>query len=863
MKSKFNLKILLIVLLVTLVVATVEADNGELRITFGDDFGTSNGTVVLHSSLAGASAIGEQSDGKIIVVGPSITSTQEFTIQRYNPNGRLDLSFGTNGVSHIFIAPGATVRAVAIQADDRIVIVGRVDDGFDRDLLVVRLDASGSADTSFNGTGKLIWDDPTLVNSEEEAFDVAIAPDGKIAVAGYALECDSGCFGRADAAVWRILSDGALDTSFAGIGHRKVDVGNNTIDNALGIAVQNDGKFVITGEANPISSDKYLFVARFKTSGSLDDTFSDDGLLTFDDDLYVGRDIVVQPDGKIVFGGFQLVGRLNSDGTLDTSFDGDGLIHTAGAATPLPDNVYTLALRDDDHIFVEGNRSAQRRVALLQPDGSLNTTFSDDGYFTGSGLAFYDQMILTDEGKLLILGDRSSGDGYEPVLKRYHGDGEVDNGGRMVINHSSNTTINEAAGVVAVDRVSDEIYVAGVVESSVQSAQGVDEFTLQRFSNIGDLETTFNVVPVPQFTPWDMAVDDSGRIVVVGVHGGEAGFHLRRYLDDGSLDLVISDSMGGFSADSHTLLIQSDGKYIIGGTRNFDFTVARFNENGSLDTTFGTAGMATHDFGESYESVTDLAFAGGGIVAQGNSADPFFGVNHVALTRFSADGAPDPSFTDFNLTWSNNAVPLGLSIQPNGKILSVGQIDNQWSVWRQNANGGLDSTFGTIGFKTIFTERSVGFDIFAQLDGTMVSVGCVTEDEQDITVAVRLTDSGSFDTTFSDDGIANFIFGTRSECAQAMAPINDVHTPGASDDLVVVGNAELGAGDHGWTLMRVQGPDSVPTAVGLEAMTAEGRTLSSTLWIGVVLLPVFYLITRGRNQGGNTSDKDDKESKRA
>lgn len=805
-------------------VNSAEADNTLLRTTFGDEFGSSNGELTLHSSISSVKAAGEQSTGKIIVVGHSTASSQNIAIQRYLPDGTLDTTFGTNGVSDLFVAAGATPLAVAIQDDDRIVVVGFVDVGNEKDVMVVRLTADGSADTTFNANGRLFWDDPTVPISNDIANDVAILPDGNIAISGNTIGCN--CLGWEDGIVGRILPDGTPDPTFGSNGFATIDTTDSAGNTIEAFAVQADGKIVVTGQTSRYIDQvvhDYLYIGRITTSGILDNTFSSDGLLAFDDES-VGRDIVVQADGKIVFGGLNLVGRVLSNGSLDTTFAGDGLIDT----TEIPDNVQTLLLREDGHIFALGRLNSLPRLVLIDSDGTINPHFGVTGVvsFNTGGFVPNGALFRSYDGKLLLTGQSGMAD---PAILRLHPDGEADLGGRMVLNHSQNSPVRETVSAVVHHPVTG-IYVAGVVESTA----GVDEFTLQRFTNSGDLSAGYVVAPVAQFAPRAMAVDGAGRVVVVGKHEAEAGFHIRRYLVDGSLDWAVTDLIGGFSAESNALLIQPDNKIIVGGLRGFGFAVARFNENGTLDTTFGTNGVATHSFGGFYEPLTHLAFAPDGkIIAQGTTSDFSFSTTHAALTRFSADGAPDATFTPTTINWIDSSVPTGLSIQTDGKILSVGQIENQWSVWRQLANGGIDTTFGFGGLKTIFSESAVGRDVIAQPDGTIVSVGCLTEDEQDLTVVVRQSADGSLDTTFGDDGAATFIFGTQSECAKAIAPIAD---GSPAQDLIVVGDAEASADDHMWTLMRLQGPDTVPTAVEMRGISAENPSLTLLLISALLLI---------------------------
>ena len=130
-----------------------------------------------------ARSVAIQSDGKIVVAGnsPNDGADPAFAVVRYNTNGSLDTSFGGTGKVITQVSSGVeSANSVAIQADGKIVVAGG-SQGADYDFAVVRYNADGSLDTSFNGTGKVV----TPIGSRgDHASSVAIQPDGKIVAAG-------------------------------------------------------------------------------------------------------------------------------------------------------------------------------------------------------------------------------------------------------------------------------------------------------------------------------------------------------------------------------------------------------------------------------------------------------------------------------------------------------------------------------------------------------------------------------------------------------------------------------------------------------------------------------------------------------
>ncbi len=239
-----------------------------------------------------------QKDGKIVAVGNSFNGHDyDFAIVRYDRNGRLDSSFGTdrNGiVTTDFGGQTDYARDMAIQADGKIVVVGTSGPNGDKDFALVRYNSDGTLDTSFgvNGDGKITTD---IRNKNNEAHSVTLQKDGKILVAGYR---DNG-IGH-DFAVARYNNDGTLDSTFNEDGIDSLDIYGKQ-DYAYGIAVQNNGKIIMVG-----SSGGYFTVVRYKPNGEgLDTTFGNDGVvrLPLEGNSEAARAVALQRDGKIVVSG--------------------------------------------------------------------------------------------------------------------------------------------------------------------------------------------------------------------------------------------------------------------------------------------------------------------------------------------------------------------------------------------------------------------------------------------------------------------------------------------------------------------------------------------------------------------------------
>jgi len=253
---------------------------------------------------------------------------------------------------------------------------------------------------------------------------VAIQEDGKILVGGEAG--DSGETNW-DFALARLKSGGALDTTFSSDGRVLTDFDDH-YDGIWDMVLQPDGKLVAGGWAQVSTGDNYRFaLARYKTGGGLDTTFSGDGKLTADLDP-VENDYVegveLRSDGRIVADGYVNTGgsdpsigliRVKTGGGLDTAFSGDGKLVT----DPLgADSVYVrdLDLAGGDKLIVSGATSlSQAFVARFKPGGALDAAFGGgDGYvlisIPGTTSTSLNRTTLQPNGRILVTGPAIAGD---------------------------------------------------------------------------------------------------------------------------------------------------------------------------------------------------------------------------------------------------------------------------------------------------------------------------------------------------------------------------------------------------------------------------------------------------------------------
>ncbi len=395
-------------------------------------------------------AIARQSDGKIVVVGRAHSGTNyDIAIARYLANGQLDSTFGFDGRLTTVVTAGRDhiVRDVAIQSDGKIVVVGSVFNGTKYQVFVVRLNANGVPDGTFDGDGKQT---ASIGTQDDLGNAVAIDASGKIVVAGSSKSGGN----DTDFALFRFLTNGTLDASFNGDG---IDRSSITMQDELtDVAIQSDGKIVAGGYSGAGAAANFALV-RYLATGTLDTSFSGDGKQTTD--FAATADVIeviaIQPNGKIVVAGSSVDGvnadtalaRYDGSGELDFTFSGDGKLTTA--LSPGGDSAYSVALQADGKIVIAGfalnGVTNDFALARFTANGQLDESFGGDGSPTvilGPGHDVAHGALILPDGKILAVGYSTVGSNRNLALVKVNNPsgagGGVYNAGTMTI---STTTI--------------------------------------------------------------------------------------------------------------------------------------------------------------------------------------------------------------------------------------------------------------------------------------------------------------------------------------------------------------------------------------------------------------------------------------
>lgn len=616
--------------------------NGSLDTSFDVD-GTAT-YIVTGSSSSGAFSAVVQPDNRIVVVGyasifhPNVTSNSDFVVMRLNPSGSLDQTFDSDGYQTIGFGegPGGSseqANSVAIQADGRLVISGYGRVNYQDSLAITRLNANGSLDTSFSGDGRQlrpvggfisgipntnVGNSTTILNNgkivvpggrsfqrfhangafdttfgapvygshegvrfEGTAISTVRSADGKYLVGG----TRHGLF-----SVGRFNADGSPDLTFSSNGFAETETASSR-DTATKSLLQPDGKIVVVGQSR-----RTISAARYLPDGKLDQSFGIGGRKTIAlPDQYLdstATDVALQADGKLVITGTArellewdhhriVVIRLTTNGSLDPSFSGDGLVVTNLAFNS---SAKSVAIQPDGKIVV-GGAGENGHFGLLRylPNGTLDNSFSGDGKIevsTGDNCSQVNDLVILPNGKILATGTielPSTTAKYRAILMvvRFNANGTPD---------TTFGTNGRFIGRELLQRSGAAIHVLPDGKFLVAGAE--QEFTPGNYSNVPNISK----MAVTRF-------NGNGTV--------DASFGTRiettRYSPQGhpftQLDALTSAT---------SMVVESNGKILLGGGDHESFSIIRLNSDGTRDTSFDGDGSVQTSFNLERASISDL-----------------------------------------------------------------------------------------------------------------------------------------------------------------------------------------------------------------------------------------------------------------
>jgi uncharacterized delta-60 repeat protein len=374
-----------------------------------------------------------------------------------------------------------------------------------------------------------------------------------------------------------------------------------------------------------------LSLSAIAAPGDLDLAFSGDGkLLSTDGGFAEGRAIAIQPDGKILVAGHQLgssvnefvVLRLMPDGALDSSFGTTGRVRTPMGT----DNAYATAVtaQQDGKVLVAGycdsGSSTYFCLARYNGNGALDNTFGVFGKVIASSMpsGFARAIALQSDGVIVVAGYCFASPNLGFCVARFNADGSLDTTFNTSGSQFTQVGVSNDYGYAVALTPFGQIYVAGHCLTGAPAP--ASEFCLAKYNIDGSLISNFGAggkvltnMGTVVANGYALALD-RGKPVVAGRCDGD--FCLARYnVIDGSLDTSfggdgkVITAMGSGSDSAQAVAVQYDGQIVVAGYcavgARTDFCLARYNNDGSLDASFGASGKVFTAVGAG----NDLAYA--------------------------------------------------------------------------------------------------------------------------------------------------------------------------------------------------------------------------------------------------------------
>ncbi|MBS1794767.1 MAG: VCBS repeat-containing protein [Acidobacteria bacterium] len=707
-------------------------------------------------------------------------------------NGELDPTFN----APVATVANLTVDAIAAQPDGKVLVGGKLGVGGDTPHNgIVRLDAQGNVDPTFNGgTG--------TGSDTQEVLAIAVQPDGKILAGGNFSQFN----GQTIPSLVRLNSDGSLDTGFT--------VGTGTAGEVRSIAVQPDGKILVAGDFFRINGTSINRIARLNPNGTVDPTFTIEGTGP-NFSVYAVR---YQSTGKVLIGGMftsynnnsalSYFIRLNADGTVDNTFN---------RGTGVSFRVFTVAVDANDAILIGGffssyNGTARSNLARLNADGSLDPGFnpivSNDVY----------SAAFQPDGKVLVGGNFNQVNGNSRgSLARINADGSLDQSFAAGVSFKVNSIFLQPDGKL----------LAG---GEFSAANGVPRGGIARFDAAGGLDGSFDPVIGSAGTVQTISIYNDGKTLIGGFFnsvGSVRRNQLARLNADGTADPSF-DAGAGANNSILTTAAQPDGKILVGG----DFTqfnnvsqssIVRLNPNGAIDGSFNLPGGISSRVRVIRLQPDGKILVGGGFAAVGGTA-------RSRLARLNPDGSLDTGFSG-----EADGDVYDILPQPDGKIVIGGafsRVNNtggQIGIARLNPDGTLDTGFNS--------GAGVGgqvFSIVRQPDGKILIGGFFSAvDNLSRNYIARLNPNGSLDTSFDPGTGAGFtVFSLFLQPDGKIVAGGDFAVFNGSLHRGLVRLFENGAVDESFNPIIARAGYIGPTILKIDGYRATGQPAAGKLLIG-------------------------------
>jgi uncharacterized delta-60 repeat protein len=432
--------------------------------------------------------------------------------------------------------------------------------------------------------------------------------------------------------------------------------------------------------------------------------------------------------------GYSLVSLVWSASTGATSYNVKRSTQNGGPYAVIAPGLTTLLYSDSGltngqpyYYVVSANNSVGEgpdsvQVSAIPNDavGALDTNFG-----VGGGVAIAinsfscgaNAVALQSDGQIVFGGFSSNGTKYDFAVGRLNANGLIGTGDGAFATSLSPADDVANAMVIQPD---GKVVLAGYATFATTNL----DFALVRYNVDGSLDSTFGsggivttAIGSLNDIAYGLVLQTDGKLVAAGYSRGSTNdeFAVVRYNPDGSLDStfgsggIVTTFIGTNGSQGNAVALQPDGKIVLAGysipaTGDQAVALVRYNTDGSLDPTFGTAGIVTTNIGPSTDTALCVAIQPDGMIVAGgytvNGSNP-----DIALLRYSASGSLDSTFGSGGIVitaiGSGGQDAAALVLQPNGKIVVAGYADvasnTDFAMARYQPNGLLDTTFGNGG----------------------------------------------------------------------------------------------------------------------------------------------------------------------
>lgn len=574
-----------------------------------------------------------------------------------------------------------------------------------------------------------------------------------------------------------------LDPTFGDCGIANIGFVANNWDDTRVITTQTDGKVVIAATTQSVAGSSFPIVAdvvlvRMELNGAVDTTFGVGGKVLASIGLAAEPAAIhVQSDQKLLVVGtyddaaakaLVFVARYNPDGTIDANFGQNGIATVSGLVASNP----SIAFASDGKIIIRGKNATDQNILIrLLPDGTLDTTFGTGGVQTAIP-ATSSPIAVRQDGKIYLGFIIGSGSTVDSRITRLLADGTVD---------MTYGVAGEAAAALGTDadfpatlaiRKDGSLLVGGAAK--VPGNVYNDSAMLALDAN-GALDTTFGggdgLVHVDGLTNsafYDIEFDALDRLVIRGLRNNFSLGRVLRFLPDGTLDTTFGAA--GIVDTSYASVagpvLGPNGEITLAGSTfdlpndKSDIIATRVTTSGTIDPTFGKNGiasfnsMATKDAAQEMLVEPDGKIVAAGIVSKKS-------LDEAWMTRTLPNGAVDTSFGDAGwVRLQEDFFVNGLARTSDGQLMV--QVSQKLS--RYDALGKLDTTFAMGGT----LDLSIGGNMWAIAVDAMDRTLVVGSGSSCSFRLVRVTKGGAKDPTLGGDGDIQTTFPTGTNC-RAMA----------------------------------------------------------------------------------------------